>query len=198
MAELPCLPVRNGAAAAVQYFNHPRLLNLYGLFSQEISIADSDDNAPRALPYIERLWMPAYAVCFRTVLREAVTFTWMSVDAWTDQVNFIDVVDDIEQADVQEKFFPPHLGESQACEIARHRLMQFILRQRGQFNKPVIESMVEVRPHHYPVWVCYFRRWNKSLDLKVFDAYTGKPGGAKMRAGVLNALVASKKAARTE
>ena len=197
MAELPCLPVRNGATAAVGYFNRPRILNLYGLLSQAIRIADRDDTSTRALPYVERLWMPAYAVSFRTKLKEVLTHTWMSVDAWTEQVSFIDVVGDIAVAEVREPFFPPYLNELRAIEIARQRLMQFILRQRGQFNKPLIEGLHEVQLHHYPVWVFYFRRWNKSLDLKVFDAYTGKPGGAKMRAGVLNALVASRKARET-
>jgi hypothetical protein len=51
----------------------------------------------------------------------------------------------------------------------------------------------EIRLYYLPVWVLYYRRQGTFLDIKVLDGHTGKPGGAKTRVAVLNALVAAKK-----
>ena len=187
-----CLPSLIGADSAVQRFSKRKLRNLYGLFARRIHIAEPGISASRTPPFIERLWLPAYAVCVHSKLREKESHTWTSVDGLAGYFAFLDNTADLASRKLSEETFPPIVTHEQAEAAARKGLLQFILRQRGQFNKPTIDAVEEVRLYHFPVWVLYFHRFNRRVDIKVIDAYTGKPGGAKMRVGVLDALVAAR------
>jgi hypothetical protein len=184
-----CLPVRIGPDAAVQRFNKRKLKNLYGLLAREIRIAAPDDSASRRPPFIERLWLPAYAVLVHTRLREKENRVWTSVDGLSGYFAFLDDINLLKSTEPTEDAFPPTVTPDQAEKAARRGLLQFILRQRGQLNKPVIDAVEEIRLYHFPVWVLYRRHLRNRIDLQVLDAFTGSPGGAKMRVAVINALI---------
>ena len=188
-----CLPSLIGAEAAIQRFNERKLRNLYGLLARHIRIAAPDNPGSRKPPFIERLWLPAYAVCVHSQLRDKEIRTWTTVDGMAGYFAFLDSKEDLAPRELAEESFPPVVTRDQAEAAARRGLLQFIMRQRGQFNKPLIEAVGEIQLYHSPVWVLYFHSLTRRVDIKVLDAYTGKPGGAKMRVGVLDALIAARK-----
>lgn len=193
-----CLPSLIGAEAAIQRFSERKLKNLYGLLARRIHVAEPNNPDSRTLPFIERLWLPAYAVCVHSQQRDKEIRTWTTVDGLAGYFAFLDNVNDLTERELTEDSFPPSVTREQAETSARRGLLQFVMRQRGQFNKPVIDGIDEVRLYHFPVWVLYFHRLTKRLDIKALDAYTGKPGGAKMRVGVLDALIAARNRRLTE
>jgi hypothetical protein len=187
------LPPRLNGEQAAQFFSRPRLLNLYGLLAPSVRVAKIDDPASRVPPFVERLWLPAYAVCLRTVSSKGERRMWTSVEAITGEFTLMECQDLLEQREVKEDIFPAVIDETQTVDIARKGLLRFIMLQRGQFDKPIVEGVEEIRPYHFAVWVFFYRRRKRFMDIKVFDAYSGKSAGAKMRVAVLSALVAARK-----
>lgn len=190
---LLCLPTRINAQEAIEKFNQRKLKNLYGLLLKDIRIAAPGEPLSRVPPFIERLWLPAYAVCVHSYLRDKENRVWTTVDGLAGYFMFFDGVHELQSRDLTEDAYPPSVSPEQAEAAARKGLLQYILRQRGQFNKPIIDAVEEIRLFHFPVWVLYFQRVGKQLDIKVLDAYTGSPGGAKMRVAVLEALMSARK-----
>jgi len=190
-----CLTVRIASKRAAGFFERPRLLNLYGLLVKPTRVAKRSDPDSRKLPFLECLWMAAYAVLVRTTVRRAESNIWTSVDGCSGDVTLFDAVVELSPCEKTVDFLPPGLDETAAAAAARAGLQKHILRRRGQINKPVIEGVDQILLYYYPVWVYYYRRRRRYIDIKVLDAVTGKPAGAKVRVGVLNALVASRRGA---
>ena len=191
-----CLTARIKGDEVARRVCRPRLRNLFGVLAKPVRVAQHGDPSTRIPPFIERLWMPAYAVCLHTVARRKQKSIWTSVDGWTGQFSLLERVEELALHELEEESFSPNLNEPQAVELARKGLLLFILHQRGQINKPLIEGVEDVRLYYLPVWVYYYRRYGAYLDLKVIDGYTGKSAGAKMRVAVINALVAARKSVR--
>lgn len=190
---LLCLPARLDGGQAARLFRRPRFANLFGLLAPAIRVAVPDNVESRRPPFVERLWLPAYAARFRTVSRKGVKGVWTSIDAWGGQFALFDCIDDLEERELKEEYFSPGIDEAKAVDIGRRGLMRYILAQRGQIDKPVVEALDEIRRYLYPVWVLYRRRYRRHLDIIVLDARTGKPAGAKAKVAILNALVAKNK-----
>ena len=108
--------------------------------------------------------------------------------------SFLDGIDDLATREVDEDAFSHNISSALAEEVARRGVLQYTLRQR-QFKRPVVEGVEEVRTYHFPVWVYYYRRLSRRIDIRVLDAYTGKPGGSRMRMAVINALIRARKEA---
>lgn len=193
MTRLLCLPARLDGGQAVRLFRKPHVTNLFGLLSPSIRVAVSDNAESKRPPFVERLWLPAYALRFRTVSRRGTNSVWISVDAWGGQFALFDCTDDLEERDLKEEYFLPGIDEAEAIDIGRKGLMRYILAQRGQIDKPIVDVLEETRRFLYPVWVLYRRRHRRYLDISVVDARIGKPAGAKAKVAILNALVAKKK-----
>ncbi len=194
MTQRYCLPGGISGDFAARYFSRPRLGNLYGLLRHRVRVANADDPATRIPPFVERLWMPAYAIRIHAATRKDTNSVWTSVDGWSGQCAILDCADNLVHQDLDEECLPPNLSETQAVEAARKGLLRFILAQRGQMNKPDIGEVEDIRLYHFPLWVYYCRRgFGKLLDIKVLDGCTGKSAGAKMRIAVIDALVAAKK-----
>lgn len=190
-----CLAVRFPSKRAAAFFEQPRLANLYGLLVKPTNIARPGDPESRKMPFIECLWMPAYAVLLRTTVRGQEKMMWTSVDAWAGDVTLFDAVVELEPCEKTDAFLPPGLDETQAAQAARSGLQKYILRRRGQMNKPVIEAVEQIELFYFPLWIYYFARRGKHIDIKLLDAVTGKSAGPKTRLGVLNALVADRRGA---
>lgn len=186
-----CLPARINGEEAARRFTRPRLANLYGLTVRPVRVASAGDASTRVPPFIERLWMPAYAVRLHTSTRGKPGGVWAAVDAWSGQFSLLEREGEIAPREPEEERFPPRLDEREAETLARAGLLQYILRRRGQ-SKPVIEGVEKVELYYYPLWVLYYRRRRKFLDIKVLDGYTGDTTGAKMRAAIIDALVAAR------
>ena len=187
-----CLPVGITGDQAARHFCRPRFLNLYGLLSKTVRVAVPGTPSSRVPPFVERLWLPAYAICLRTTTRDTRKSVWTSVEGISGEFTMLDCVDELAPRQLNEDWFPAGLDETQAVELARLGILKYVMVQRGQLNKPTVDAVEEVRPYHFAVWVYYYRRRRKFIDLKVLDGYTGKSAGAKMRVSVINALIAAR------
>ena len=187
-----CLPVVVSAEDAVRFFGRPRLGNCFGRFAQRAGIALRDDPATRVLPFIERLWLPSFAVRVHATSPKAERSVWTAVEGINGEFSLLECDEELDERALDGDVFPATIDETRAAALARKGAMLYILRQRGLINKPIVDGIEEIRPYHYPVWVCYYRR-RASLDVMVQDARTGRSGGPKMRISVLHALVARKK-----
>jgi len=187
-----CLPARVDEDAALRFFSRPRPGNLFGLLAQPVHAAGGD-SASRVPPFIEPLWLPAHAVRVHATSPKGERSVWTAVEGINGEFSLLECDGELAERDITGDVFPPSVNETRAAELAREGMMRYILSQRGQINKPVVDGIEEVRPYHYPVWVCYYRRRRVFLDIMVLDARTGKSGGAKMRIAVLHALVARRK-----
>ena len=179
----------------MEHFQRRGYANLFGLLTKPVRMALPHDANSRVMPFIELLWMPAYAVCLQTIKEGKSSLVWTSVDGWSTIFSFLDGVSDLDMREVAEEAFPPNISRALAEEVSRKGVLQYTLRQR-QFKRPVVEGVEEVRNYHFPVWVYYYRRLSKRIDIRVQDAYTGKPGGSRMRMAVINALIAARREAR--
>lgn len=138
--------------------------------------------------------MPAFAIRIQSITKNSAKSVWTSVDGWVGECSILDCADALAELDVPEQHLSPKLDEVAAVKAARAGLLRYILAQRGQMNKPTVGEVEEIRLYHYPVWVYFYRRAGRYLDIKVLDACTGKSAGAKVRVAVLNALVGARKA----
>ncbi len=194
MKRLLALPLRYTGGEAVSIFNRPRLLNLYGLICRSIGVAQPGDPASRIPPFVETLWMPAYAVRLSTQLRgKPSDDIWVSVDGCGGHVHVLEATSHFALRDIEEETFEPTIEESAACDLGRKGLLYYTLRQRRLF-KPIVQAVEEVDLFWYPVWVCYRpRHFGTRVDFKVLDANTGRIGGARLRIAVINGLIAKRK-----
>lgn len=188
-----CLPGRLEGREIADIISRPRLANLYGLFSRQIRIADKDNPQSRRTPFLERLWLPAYAVLVHATSRQSEKEVWTSVSGLSGHFTLLDCAEDLVMMDLDEDYFPPALDEAQVTKIAKHGLMRFVIGQRGQINKPVVDDVLQIRQYLYPCWVYYFSRLFGKYDIKVFDSSTGKGAGPRVRAEVINAMVVASK-----
>jgi hypothetical protein len=190
-----CLPEVIAGEQAADRFSRPRFSNLYGLLAKPVRVASKGDPNSRKPPFVELLWLPAFAVRVRAVSPKAERKLWVSVDGMSGEVSLLECAGDIVERKLREDCFPPTLEEASINEFARKGFMRFVMAQRGQINKPTVEDVEEIKLYYYAVWVYYYRRRRKRIDLKILDAYTGKTSGAKTRVSVVNALVAANRRA---
>ncbi len=167
--------------------------NLFGLLAQQARVAVEGDPVPRVLPFIERLWLPSFAALVHATSPKSEQSVWTAVEGINGEFSLLECDNELAERELDGDVFPAVIDETRAAALARKGAMLYILRQRGLLNKPLVDGVGEIRPYHYPVWVCYYRRRGVSLDILVQDARTGKSGGPKMRISVLHALVARKK-----
>jgi hypothetical protein len=188
------LPPRIEGEGAARYFARPRFRNGFGLLASSVRVATAGTPSTRVPPFVERIWMPAYAICLHTRSGKGDQHVWTSVEGISGTFALFECVEELASCELDEDLFPPIIDESGAGELARNGLLRYIMAQRGQIDKPLVQAVTEVRPYHFPVWVYYFHRYKKQrVDLRVLDAYSGKSAGAKMRVSVLNALIAARK-----
>jgi hypothetical protein len=191
------LPARITGEQAARYFSRPRFRNLFGLLARPVHVATAGSPSARIPPFVELLWLPAHAVCLHTASKQGDRRVWTSVEGVSGEFTLFECVDDLASCEPDADWFPPTINEQRATELARTGLLKYVMAQRGQLNKPVVDAVEEIRLYHFPVWVLYYRRRGTFLDIKVLDGYTGKSAGAKMRIAVINALVAAKKPAKS-
>lgn len=187
------LPVRYGWSDAVRYFRRARWSRLFGLLGRPRPPTDTKG----ALPRMELIWMPWYAVEFSTESRQARGRVCVALDAWSGIVVIFDRKTALEESALMDPVFPSPLGEEEVIQLSRQGLLQAIMRRRGQLNKPVIQECEWLSLFYCPLWAWYHRRRFRGIDVQLMDAYTGTDAGSRIRAGVLNALVAERKARNT-
>lgn len=86
-------------------------------------------------------------------------------------------------------FSPPrNIEEEEILNIARTRLIFQIMRFRKfSIASLKIESKIEAIVYQ-PIWVCYYARTGKSLDVCLLDGYSGEKLGGQFRSAFLNAI----------
>jgi len=191
MSRLWHLPARYDAEDAWRFFRRPRWRNLFGIL--ELA-GPAPPLAPGALPRIERIWMPYYLIDFRVNSHKGPGIISVSLEAWSGSFALFERQDDLVEADVGEDHFDPGWTEEAAVAQARRDLLQSIMRRRGQQDKPIIEAAEQVSLFHYPFWIYYFLKRGRYIDIRIMDAYTGEAGGNQNKQGILNAMVAEKRA----
>lgn len=187
------LPSRVSAEDAVSWFARPRLRNAFGRFARRAHLAQPRHAAPKPLPFIERVWMPAYTILLHATAGQREQSLWTSVDGSTGQFAIFECVDLLERSTPDEPWYEPAINANEAEAIARKCLLQYVMRMRGRFRKPVVDAVEEMKCYYYPVWLLYFRRRRGTLDVKTMDAFSGKDGGPKLRVAVLNAMVQARR-----
>jgi len=187
------LPARYGWSDACAHFTRPRWWRLFGLLGRPAA----PEAGKGVLPRLERIWMPWHAVQFSTENRQTTGSVCVALDAWSGIVVIFDRKAALEERLIEEVLFPSPLEEQKAVQLARQGLLQAIMRRRGQLNKPVIQECQWISLFYCPLWADYHRRRFRGIDLRLMDAYTGEDAGSRIRAGVLNALVAERKARKT-
>jgi hypothetical protein len=191
-----CLPANVGAQAAARYFSRPRIGNLFGMLAEPVHVAVAGDPSTRLLPFIERIWMPAFAVRVHAASKKTEHSVWTAVEGINGEFSMLECDQELAERELDGDVFSATIDETRVAALARKGMMHYVLIQRGLMNKPIVDGIEEIRPYHHPVWVCYYRRRNVFLDVMVQDARTGKSGGAKMRISVLHALVGRNKELR--
>lgn len=191
MTRLRHLPPRYNAEDAWRFFRRPRWGNLFGLLTRA---GEAPSLTPGVLPRLERIWMPYYLIDFRVNSHKGPGIISVSLEAWSGSFALFERHDALVEGEVKEEHFPPEWTEENAIAQARHDLLQNIMRRRGQQGKPVIEAAEGIGLFYYPFWVCYFMRYGRYVDIRLMDAYTGESGGNRNKQGVLNAMVAQKRA----
>lgn len=168
---------------AARIFWRPRFRNAYGLLRRR-PVKTNSHGLPASL---ELVWMPVYA--FRVNLTRAGrrTAIWVSVDGSYGGFALFERLNELEEQEPEGERFEPTITHEAAERLARDGMVRFILRRRG--TKPDIESIDDSRLYFTPVWVYYFYRLGRKLDLAVLDAYTGDTMGAQMRIAILEAFI---------
>lgn len=188
------LPVRYNRADAEAFYTRAKWYRLFGLLGRpEPPVRDPLRGRPN-LPFLERIWMPWYAVEFQTEVRKNPGLVSMAIDAWSEMPVLFERSESLLEGTLDGAWFPPPFGPETAQDLARKGLFQVILRRRGQMNKPVIKECLSVQLFYMPLWVYYYRRIFRYIDVKLMDAYTGEASGSRIRNGVLNAMMTQRKA----
>lgn len=181
------LPARYDMESAARIFYRPRATNLFGLLRPR-----PVKRSPRGLPAsLELVWMPVYAFRIELSKGEKRSDTWVSVDASFGGFALFERLGVLEERVPEGEVFDPVITEEAAERIARSELVRYILRRRGA--KPDIDGVAEHRLYYTPVWVYYFRRFGKKIDLAVLDGYTGERMGGRMRIAVLDGFIRRRK-----
>lgn len=181
------LPLRIPRLDAACLFYRRRFLNLYGLLRYR-PVKRSHSGVPDS---VELLWMPAYAIRLSLSQGEKRADTWVSVDASFGGFALFEREGVLEEGILEEERFPFIISEEDAQTFARQGLLKYVLRRRG--SKPLIEGVQEVSPYYQPVWVYYYYRLGRKIDLAVLDGYTGSPMGTQMRIAIVNELIRKRK-----
>jgi hypothetical protein len=170
-------------AGALGIFRRRRVRNLFGLLRHR-PLKTTPQGTPAS---VELVWMPLYA--FRMVLIRGGrrTKVWVSIDASFGGFALFERMDELEERMPDGDFFDPVIDGEKAERLARDGMVRLILRRRG--TKPDVEGVDDRCFYYTPVWVYYFRRFGKKIDLAVLDGYTGDKMGARMRIAVLDAFI---------
>ncbi|OQB37237.1 MAG: hypothetical protein BWY09_01665 [Candidatus Hydrogenedentes bacterium ADurb.Bin179] len=181
------LPVRIGAAEAARLFWRPRAGNLYGLWRAR-PVKSGPDGYPASM---ELIWMPAYAFRLGLSRGQVRTSTWVSVDGSFGGFALFERRGLLKEGRPEEICLPAVVDQARAEHLARQGFLRYVMRRRGV--KPNIEATEEVLPYHAPVWVYYYHRFGKKIDLAVLDGYAGNPMGGQVRAAIVNAFIQTRR-----
>lgn len=191
MQTVTYLPARYLRSEAESFF-FSRVSHKVRMFTENlVDTFWGDDSEKKTTPYLEQLWMPWYVAEFITENRQGLGEVAVALDAWSGMIVLFDRKEALrEGAPTEGDYLPSPFDEEKAMALARNGLFQVIMRRRGQLNKPLIKTCKKITLFYMPYWVCYYKRFFNYLDIQVMDAYTGKSAGARIRHGLLNALVA--------
>jgi hypothetical protein len=183
------LPARYDHSDAEAYFTRAGWTRLYGLLGHPARPVPRKTSGGVNLPFLERIWMPWYAVEFNTEIRMRLNTVTIALDAWSGMIVLFERGGQLREGAPEGAVFVPPFGAEQAMTQARQGLFQVILRRRGQLNKPQIRDCQSIRLFYMPYWVYYHRRLFRYIDCRLMDAYSGEAAGSRTRHGLLNALV---------
>lgn len=163
-------------------------------------IAGRTEPAPQQLhgklPYLEVVWLPSHLLTFRTELSERPAHALVGGFDGTCTVTDLRTVrwEDAPEREV----FVPSIDTDNARTIAAGQLARMHARRPGLRGRsvPAAESSELVQ---YPYWVYYYgrrpmTRWKRRIDLRLLDAVTGQPAGARAKNGFLTALSSTRAA----
>ncbi len=145
------------------------------------------------IPKYEIVSWPLFVV-HHTILATDEHFSnvFICVEPWSRTASIFERMSDALENNYLEYdiiFSPPrNIEEEEILNIARNRLIFQIMRLRKfSIASLKIESKIEAIVYQ-PIWVCYYARTGKSLDVRLLDGYSGEKLGAQFRSAFLNAI----------
>ncbi len=117
---------------------------------------------------------------------------YISVDPWSKVTNIFERMHDTLETPASRYNItfniPEDIETDEILITAKNRLIFQIMRMRKfKISSLEIESKLESIVY-LPVWVCYYARTSRSLDVCLLDGYSGEKLGAQFRSAFLNAL----------
>jgi hypothetical protein len=143
----------------------------------------------RRLPRLEMVWMPYYI--FEVPLEipgQGEKPIWLSIDGHTGSFALFEMQAWLTDGAPEGPAFAPELPEDEAEDSARKQFLSLLLRQRGRQKRPQPGETRSSMVVHFPVWVYYFARRGKYIDVVGIDAVTGERCPSRRRAGILRAF----------
>lgn len=152
------------------------------------------------LPFLELVWLPSHLLTFPAVVSER------SVQALVGGFDRSCTIADVrtvrwegtereEMAPAQEsgrEVFTPSVDTDTAHELATRELTRVLARRPG-FRGGAVPTAESSELVQYPYWVYYYGRRSplggaQRIDVRLLDAVSGQPTGAKIKIALLAAL----------
>lgn len=194
---MKCLPVRFDEAAARHQLARRRLVRLRRLFARGSSKTETlRKSAPNALldEFVEITYLPHYLVNFSLLTSAAPRRAAVLVGAHEPTTSLWDVTQ-TEWSDTEgSSEFPPAVDPQRACELAGRLASSTLRRLTPGARNPLSLIFESIELIGYPYWAYYFHRRVGLFDVRLLDAVSGRPAGARLKVALLTALAARRDA----
>jgi len=145
-----------------------------------------------SLPHVELIFFPYHLIEFEVFKRKSQVTIWGLVDAWSGTFLLTEYNRGLLEGDPGAPAFPPKITAEEAVLSARNDLLVSIMWQRsGQATKPTPGGAKAIAQIHLPLWVYYYKRRRKFIDIRVLNALDGEIMGQRAKVGVLSAFAAA-------
>ncbi len=142
----------------------------------------------------ELVYLPQYLVTFE--LKDATTtrLAAVLVGAHEPTATLWDVTHTDWVETTEELEFPPSVDPQLAKQLARRQVNASLRRlMPGAREWPTLDCAT-IELVGYPYWTYYFHRRARLFDVRLLDAVSGRPAGARLKVALLTALAARRDA----
>lgn len=195
---MKCLPTHFDAAYARRRFSPRRFERCSAWWSQISGLWPGKVRQLAAVPRLELIYLPHYLVTFTLEQTAPARQAGVMVGAHEPTVTLWDLTHTEWQTTVSDVEFPPTITTRQAMDYAQ-RLVSSSLRRLAPAARSVPAlDLATIETIAYPYWAFYYERWAGKYDVRLLDAVSGRPAGARIKVALLAALAARRDlAART-
>lgn len=188
------LPVNIDEALARDRLTRRSLARLRALISRAPAVFSRNDRFVETVHRFELVYLPQYLVTFE--LKDASTTrpAAVLVGAHEPTATLWDVTHTDWVETTEELEFPPSVDPQHAKQLARRQVNASLRRlMPGAREWPSLDCAT-IELVGYPYWTFYFHRRARLFDVRLLDAVTGRPAGARLKVALLTALAARRDA----